>query len=172
VAESLKGRVWNTRGELLGMAGGWVGELPELFPPQMVKVVIDGVEREMTVEEFQAQREEIERREAAEPSRAPSYGGHEAIMAAHAKPPAPNLAYVPGPGGTFEVVDVDSGDVAGAVNDKPVPGYQLNKYEVRREQAVRKEQAELTPASQAELGRLETALTQLKAKLHALGGRP
>jgi hypothetical protein len=31
---------------------------------------------------------------------------------------------------------------------------------------------ETTPATQADLGRLEQAITQLKAKLHALGGKP
>jgi hypothetical protein len=61
--------------------------------------------------------------------------------------------------------DADAAEVMG----RPVPG--LNRWEMKAAQAEREAAKETTPATQAELGRLEQAVTQLKSKLHSLSGR-
>ena len=53
-----------------------------------------------------------------------------------------------------------------------LPEPRLDKYQMKREHAEREKAKETTPATQADVSKLTQTITQLKSKLHALGGRP
>jgi hypothetical protein len=58
---------------------------------------------------------------------------------------------------------------AAEVLGRPEP--RLNPFELAMAQKQREAEKEATPASKADLGRLEQVVTQLKGKLHSLSGR-
>jgi hypothetical protein len=60
---------------------------------------------------------------------------------------------------------------AAEVLGKPAKPW-FDKWESKANVAAAEAAREVTPASKADLRQLESAITSLKAKLHALGGRP